>query len=94
MLPLNSSFTYECTTMFKVSIEDGETFVPHVHIFSKERTATYKSYSMNRKVSAQMGVLWTCVDISTPADSSLYFFAGMADSSSGIFNWSWMPAVH
>ena len=29
---------------------------------------------MNRKVSAQMGVPWTCVAISTPADSSLYFF--------------------
>ena len=43
MLPLNSSFTYECNIMFKVSIEDGEMVVPYVQFFSKERIETYKS---------------------------------------------------
>ena len=43
MLPLNCSFTYECDIMFKVSIDDGEMFVPYAHIFSEERIGTYKS---------------------------------------------------
>ena len=43
MLPLNCSFTYECNIMFKVSIDDGEMFVPYAHIFSKEQIGTYKS---------------------------------------------------
>ena len=37
MLPLNCSFTYECNIMFKVSIDDGEMFVPYAHIISKEQ---------------------------------------------------------
>ena len=83
MLPFDSSFTEECNIMLKVANEDGEMFVPYVHILSKEPIETYRSYSMDRKVSAQMGL--TCVAISTPAESSLYFLACTAGSSSGIF---------
>ena len=43
MLPLSSSLTYECNIMFKESIEDGEMFVPYVHILSTEQIGTYKS---------------------------------------------------
>ena len=43
MLPFNSSFTEKCNIMLKVAKEDGEMFVPYVHILSKERIETYRS---------------------------------------------------